>query len=129
MSTRRTTSENASCVGRISWAGDLFVTGAGAGVAEAGTGAAKAGTNVVGVMMAGKKVVPLEVASFRPMAGVNCVGAESLRRLRGREEPSMKGVLNFPGREAGLSANAERSSVIFWMSRPWSSPWCGTSLG
>ena len=62
------------------------------------------------------------------MAGVSCMGAESLGRLWGREEPSMKrgatfsgsqGGFNMPGRVAGLLANAKSSSAIFW---------CGTSL-
>ena len=97
-------------MGRISWAGGLFVAGARARVAEAETGVTKVGTDVVGVVMA-DEVVPFEAASFRLMAEVNCVGAENMGRLRGREEPSMKGVPNFPGREAGLFANAERLSA------------------
>ena len=57
------------------------------------------------------------------MAGVSCVGAESLGRLWGREEPSMKEGgkffrsqrgFNMPGRGAGLLANAESSSAISW---------------
>ena len=55
------------------------------------------------------------------MAGVSCMDTESLGRLWGREEPSMKGVANFsgsqgvfnmPNRGAGLLANAESSSAI-----------------
>ena len=53
----------------------------------------------------------------------------SLRRLRGREEElSIKRVPNLPGREAGLLANAERSSAIYWASQSLSSSWYGTSL-
>ena len=52
------------------------------------------------------------------MAEVSCVGAESLGQLRGREEPSMKGMPNLPGREAGLLANAKNSSAIFWCRSP-----------
>ena len=48
------------------------------------------------------------------MDGVSCVGAKSLGRLRGREEPSIKGVPNLPGREAGLLTNAESTLAIFW---------------
>ena len=74
-------------------------------VAEAGTG----GVGAVVIDVA----VPLEAASFRPRVEVSCVVGESLRRLREREEkPSIKGVSNLPGREAGLLANAERSSAI-----------------
>ena len=74
-------------------------------VAEAGTGGV--GAVVIDV------VVPLEAASFRPRVEVSCVVGGSLGRLREREEkPSIKGVSNLPGREAGLLANAERSSAI-----------------
>ena len=74
-------------------------------VAEAGTG----GVGAVVIDVA----VPLEAASFRPRVEVSCVVGESLGRLREREEkPSIKGVSNLPGREAGLLANAERSSAI-----------------
>ena len=56
------------------------------------------------------------------MAGVSCVGAESLGRLWGQEEPSMKGGakcsgsqdgFDMPGREAGVLPNAESLSAIF----------------
>ena len=55
------------------------------------------------------------------------MGAQSLRRLWEREEPSMKeGAkfsgsqrgFNMPGRGAGLLANAESSSAIFWCCSP-----------
>ena len=52
------------------------------------------------------------------MVGVSCVGAESLGRLWGREDPSMKGLPNFPGHEAGSLANAESSSAICWCRSP-----------
>ena len=114
MSAWRTTSEGAFWVGRISFAGWLVVAGAKAGLAEART-------DVVGVLMTDEGV-PFEAASFRTMAGVTCVGAESLGRLRWREEPSIKWVPNLPGREAGLLVNAERSSAMSWVSRP--DHWC-----
>ena len=69
------------------------------------------------------------------MAGVSCMNAESLGRLWGREEPSMKGGakssgsqggFNMPGRGAGLLANVESSSAISWCRSP-SHPG-GTSL-
>ena len=119
MSAWRTTSKGASWVGRISFTGGVFV---------AGMSVAKAGTAVVDVVV-DDEVVPFETVSFRPLAEVSCVGAESLGRLRGREEPSMKGVPNLPDREAGLLANTERSSTTSWVSKSWSSSWCGTSLG
>ena len=117
----RTTSEGASGVGRISCVGGLLVAGAGAGLVEAGT-------DVVGVVMT-DEVVAFEAACFCPMARVNCVGAESLGRPRGREKPSMKGAPNLPGSEAGLLANADRPSAMSWVSQSWSSSLCGTSLG
>ena len=95
-------------------------------VAEAGV--AEAGTDRVSVVVV-DELVPLEAASFRPTAEVSCGGAQSLGRLRRRKEPSMKGVPNLPGREAGLLANSERSSATFWVSQSWSSSWCGTLLG
>ena len=70
------------------------------------------------------------------MAGVSCIGAESLRRLWGREDPSVKegaevsgsqGGFNMPGRGAGLLANAESSSAIFWC-RSLSDPGVGRRL-
>ena len=73
MSARRTTSEGASWISRISCAGRVFVAVAGAGMAESRTG--RVGVVVVDV------VVPLEAASFRPRAGVSCVVGESLGRL------------------------------------------------
>ena len=36
------------------------------------------------------------------MAGVSCMGAESLARLWGREEPSMKGDAKFSGLGGGF---------------------------
>ena len=84
--------------------------GPGAGVAKAKTGVTEAGTHGVSVVVV-DEVVPLEAASFRLIAEVSCVGAESLGRLRGQEEPSMKDLPNVSGREAGLLSNAERSSV------------------
>ena len=60
-------------------------------MAGARAGVAEVGTDVVGVVV-DNEVVPLEAASFRPIDEVSCVGGESLGRLRGREEPSMKGV-------------------------------------
>ena len=129
MTARRTTSGGASWVGRISCSGGVVVVVAGAGVAEAGTGVAETGTGGVGVVIVGV-VIPLEAASVRPRAEVSYGVGESLGWLRGREEdPSIKGVPNLPGREAGLLANAERSSAISWVSQSWSSSWCGTSLG
>ena len=61
------------------------------------------------------------------MAEISYMDAESLRRLWGREEPSMKGGFkvsgshggfNMPGRRAGLLANAARSSAISWCRSP-----------
>ena len=49
------------------------------------------------------------------MAGVSCVGVEYLGRLRGREEPSMKGVPNFPDSEAGLICRVARR--VYWQMR------------
>ena len=101
MSAWRIISEGASWVSRTSCAGWLVVAGAEAGLAEAET-------DMVGVVMA-NEVFPFEVASFRAMTGVSCVGAESLGRLQGRKELSMKGVPNLPGREAVFFfVNAER---------------------
>ena len=66
---------------------------------------------------------------------LSCMGAESLERLWGREEPSMKGGakfsgsqggFNMPGRVAGLLADAESSLAISWCRSP-SHPG-GTSL-
>ena len=90
-------------------------------MAEAGTGGAEAGTDTV--VESGL----FEVASFRLMAGVNCMGAESLEWLWKREEPSMKGGakcsrlqggFTMLGRGAGLLANAENSSAISWCHSP-----------
>ena len=50
----------------------VFVTVAGAGVAEAGTGVAEAGTDMVV-----DKAALLKAANFRPIAKVSCV----LRRV------------------------------------------------
>ena len=106
----------------MSCAGRVFVAVTGAGVAEAGTG----GVGVVAVDAVG----PLEVANFRPRVEVRRVVGESLGWLRGQEEESsIKGVSNFPGREAGLLANEERSSAMSWVWKSWSSSWCGMSLG
>ena len=41
---------------------------------------------------------------------------DSLGRPRGRDEPSIKGVPNLPGREAGLLAKAENSLAVSCMS-------------
>ena len=110
MSARRITSEGASSVGRGFFPGVEFVVVAGAGVVEVGTVAG--GADDGGVLV--------EVC-LRPTAEEGCVGRESLVRLRGREEPSIKEVPNLPGREAGLLANAERSSATSCMSGSWSS--------
>ena len=69
----------------------------------AGEGAVGVGTVAGGADDGG---ILLENVCLRPTAEVSCVGPESLGRLRGREEPSIKGVPNLPGREAGLVANA-----------------------
>ena len=74
MSAGRKTSEGASWLSRTSFAGWLVV-------AEAEAGLAKAGTDVVRVVMADEGI-PFAAASFRPLAGVSCVGAESLGWLR-----------------------------------------------
>ena len=101
-------------MGGILCAGRVSVVVAGAGFAEAGTD----GAGVVVVCA----VVLFEAASFRPRAEVSCVVGESLGRLRGREEgPSIKGVQNLPGREAGLLENVEKSSAISWVSQSSSS--------
>ena len=47
-----------------------------------------------------------------------CLGAESMGRLWGREEPSMKESAKIPGSGAGLLANAESSSAISWCRGP-----------
>ena len=74
----------------------IFVVVVGAAVAEAGTGVTEAGTGGVGVVVI-DVVVPLETASFRPRVEVSCVVGKSSVWLRGRkEEPSIKGVPNFP---------------------------------
>ena len=105
MSARRTASEGASWVGRISCAGGVFGAMAKVGVAEAETAVAEAGTDGVGAVVI-DEVVPLEAASFRSIAEVSCVGAESLGRLRGREELSIHGVPNVPGRGERPSATS-----------------------
>ena len=89
MSAWRTTLEGVSWVGRIFCAGGLFVAGAGAGLAEAGA-------DVVGVVLA-DEVVALEAASFRPMAGVSCVDAKNLGRLRGTGRAVDEGGAKFAG--------------------------------
>ena len=94
-------------MGTRSCTGVEFVVVAGAGVADAGT-------DVVD-----DEVTLLEGVSCCPTAEVGCGGPKSLRRLRGREEPSMKGVPKFPGREAGLLANSERSLAISCVSWAW----------
>ena len=121
MIARRISSEGASWVGSRSCTGEEFVVVAGAGVAGAGT-------DVVGVVV-DDEVTLLEGVSCRPIAKVGCAGPERLGWLREREELSMKGVPNLPGREAGLLANAERSLAISCALRSWSSSLCGTSLG
>ena len=93
---------------RISCAGGVFMAGAGAGVAEGGR-------DRIGLLVV-DEVVSLEAANFCPIAEVSCVGAQSLRQLRGLGEPSMKAVLHMPGREAGLLANAKRSPMTSWVS-------------
>ena len=98
-------------------------------VAVAGTCVAEAGTGVLDVVVDGL-VVSFEAASFRPSAKVSCVAGKDLGRLRVREEePSIKGVPNFPGRKAGSLANAQGSSVVSWVSQSSSFSWCGTSFG
>ena len=93
-------------MGRISCAGGVFVAVAGTGVAAAGTGG-------VDVVVIGARV-PFEGASLCPRTEESCVVGKSLRRLQRREEePSIEGVPNLPGREAGLLANAERLSSRF----------------
>ena len=87
MSAQRITSEGVSWVGRGSFTGVEFVVAAGAGVAEAGT--------MAGVV--DDEATLLEEVCRRSTAKVGCVGPESLRRLRGREESSIKGVPKFPG--------------------------------
>ena len=106
MSARRITSEGASWVGRGSLPGVEFVVVAGAGVVEVGTVAG--GADDGGILV--------EKVCLRPTAEVGCVGPESLGWLRGREEPSIKGVPNLPGREAGLLAIAERPLATSYMS-------------
>ena len=90
----------------------------------AGAGAAEAGTGVVGVGVDGK-VTLLARLVCRPLAGK---APDSLGRPRGRDEPSINGVPNLQGREAGLLATAERSLAMSCMSWSWWSS-CGTSLG
>ena len=111
--------EGASWVGRGSFTGVEFVVVAGAGVAQAGT--------VAGV--ADDEGTLLEEVCRRPTAEVGCVGPERLGRLRGREELTMKGVPNLPGRETGLLANAERSLATSCMSWSWPLSLCGASPG
>ena len=66
-----------------------------AGEGSAGEVAVEAGTLAVGVNRLMRLVcLPLAVVGF----------PESLGRLRGRGEPSMNGVPNLPGCEAGLLA-------------------------
>ena len=96
-------------------------------VVVAGACVAEAGTDVVGVVV-DDEVTLLEGVSCLPTAEVGCVGPERLGWLRGRDEPSMKGVPNLPGREAGL-LTAERSLAISCVSWSWSSSLCRTSLG
>ena len=90
--------------------------GAGAaGEGSAGEVAVEAGTLAVGVNRLMRLVcLPLAVVGF----------PEGLGRLRGRSEPSMNGVPNLPGCEAGLLAKAERSSSVFCRSSSY-----GTSSG
>ena len=106
-------------MGKGSFPGVEFVVVAGAGVVEVETVAG--GANDGGIL--------LEQVCRRPTAEVGCVGPENLGRLRGREEPSIKGVPNLPGREAGLLANAETSSVTSCTSWSRSSSLYGSSLG
>ena len=90
----------------------------------AGAGAAEAGTGVVDFRVDGE-VTLLARLVCRPLAEK---APDSLGRPRGRDEPSIKGVPNLPGREAGLLAKAERSLAMSCMSWSWWSS-CGTSLG
>ena len=81
-------------------------------MAIAGTVVTEAGMVRVDVVVI-DVVVPFEAASFRPSAEVSCVVGKDLGRLRGREEePSIRGVPNLPGPEAGLLVKAERSSAV-----------------
>ena len=106
-------------MGKISCVGGVFVAVAGMCVTEVRTGG-------LDVMVAGL-VFSLDAASFRPSVKVSCVAGKGLGRLQGREEdPSIKRVQNLSGREAGLLANAQRSSAVSWVSRSSSSSWCGT---
>ena len=108
MSARRITSKCASWLGRGFYPGVELVVVAGVGAAEAGTG-------VVGFGVDGE-VAPLARLVCRPLAEKT---PDSLGRLRGRGEPSIKGVPNFPGREAGLLAKAEKSLAVPCMSWSW----------
>ena len=83
-------------MGKGSFPGVEFVVVAGAGVVEVGTVAG--GADDGGILV--------EKVCLRPIAEVGCLGPESLGRLRGRKEPSIKGVPYLPGREAALLANA-----------------------
>ena len=81
----------------------------------AGAGAAEAGTGVVGFGVDGE-VAPLVRLVCRPLAEK---APDSLGQLRGRGKPSIKGVPNLPGREAGLLANEENSLAVSCMSWSW----------
>ena len=89
----------------------------------AGAGAAEAGTGVVGFGVDGE-VAPLARLVCCPLAEK---APDSLGRLRGRGEPSIKGVPNLPDLEAGLLAKAEKSLAVSCMSWSWWSS-CRTSL-
>ena len=110
------TFECASWLGRRSCPGlgSSVLMGAGAaGEGSAGEVAVEAGTLAVGVNRLMRLVcLPLAVVGF----------PESLGWLRGRGEPSMNGVPNLPGCEAGLLANAERSSSVFCRSSSYGTP-------
>ena len=107
-------------MGRRSCTGVEFVVVAGVCVAEAGT-------DVVGIVV-DDEVTLLEGVSCLLTTEAGCVGPERLGWLWGRDEPSMKGLTNLSGREAGL-LTAERSLAISCVSGSWSSSLCRTSLG
>ena len=112
-------------MGNISCAGRVFVVVAvyknknskNLGVAEAGT----SGVSVVVVDV----VAPLEAVSFRPRGKLRGwgefgaavgTGGRAVDK-RGTKFAGSRGEFDLPGREAGLLANAERSSAISWVSQ------------
>ena len=78
----------------------------------AGAGATEAGTGVVGVGVDGEVTLSVRLVC-RPLAEK---APDSLGRPRGPNEPSINGVPNLPGREAGLLVKAERSLAMSCMS-------------